>query len=206
MPAAREGGAALALREELARKALHLSTVVIPVAYAAGMPRATLLALLAALTVVALLVELLRARHAATRTVFMRATGRLLREHEHVRWAGATWLLLAFLLAVALFARDVAVAAMLGVSLGDAAGAIVGRAWSHRRVAAGGAKTWAGSAACLAATALGAWTIAGLGAAPALLAGGLAAAAERPRITLDDNLRIVAAVGTGIQLWRLAFS
>lgn len=199
-------GAVLALRQELARKALHLSTVVIPAAYAAGMPRATLLAILAALAIGALLVELLRTRHAATRAMFLRATGSLLREHEHARWAGATWLLLAFLIAVAAFARDVATAAMVGVSLGDAAGAIVGRAWSHRRAAHGAGKTWAGTVACLAATAIGAWAIAGLAVVQALLAGALAAAAERPRIALDDNLRIVLAVGVGILLWRFAFS
>ena len=213
-PAAGGTGAALALRHELARKTLHLGTVAVPVAYAAGMPRATLLAALLALALVALVVEMLRARHEASRAVFVRATGILLREHEHARWAGATWLLLAFLLAVAAFPRDVAIAAMVGVALGDAAGAVVGRAWSHRRAATAApavgktaGKTWVGSAACLVATALGAWGIAGLGPAPALLAGTLAAAAERPRIArLDDNMRIVIAVGAGILLWRIAFS
>ena len=41
-------GSALALRHELARKSLHLTSAAIPLAYAAGAPRAALLALAAA--------------------------------------------------------------------------------------------------------------------------------------------------------------
>lgn len=231
------------LRHELARKALHVSTAVVPAAYMAGVPRDVVLGALGALLAVALLVEIARARHGWARSTFTRATGALLREHEHARWAGATWLLLAFLLAVALFPAPVAAAAMLGVAFGDAAGAIVGRWWSARRscdatpdrspapsieapptgaprsrdarggvltrhhaAAPGGGKTLAGSLACAVATTVGALLVARLDIAQSLLAGGLAALAERPRSAVDDNLRVVLAVGTGILLWRMAFS
>jgi hypothetical protein len=40
----------------------------------------------------------------------------------------------------------------------------------------------------------------------ALIVGILAALAERPRGPIDDNLRIVLAVGCGILLWRMGFS
>jgi dolichol kinase len=225
----------MSLRRELARKLLHVSTAVVPVAYAAGLPRTIVGATLAALALIALAVELSR-RHATGAAAFTRATGTLLREHEHAgAWAGATWLLLAFLLAVLAYPLDVAVAAMLGVSLGDAAGAVVGRWWGERRRSphvssrvgdtlagdtpagdmladakpvgiAPTAKTWAGTIACAVATALGALLVARLSPGASLLAGALAAAAERPRWRIDDNLRIVIAVGTGILLCRLAFS
>ena len=220
----------MSLRRELARKLLHVSTAVVPVAYAAGLPRTIVGATLAALALIALAVELSR-RHATGAAAFTRATGTLLREHEHAgAWAGATWLLLAFLLAVLAYPVDVAVAAMLGVSLGDAAGAVVGRWWGERRRSphvssrvgetpagdtlgdakpvgiAPTAKTWAGTIACAVATALGALLVARLSPGASLLAGALAAAAERPRWRIDDNLRIVIAVGTGILLCRLAFS
>lgn len=215
----------MSLRRELARKLLHVSTAVVPVAYAAGLDRRVVAPGLGALLVVALVVEWLRARHAAARERFTRATGELLRAHEHAgAWAGATWLLLAFLVATLAFPREVAVAAMLGVSLGDAAGAVVGRWWGERRgpvapspvpappspVAAVGIahapKTFAGTFACAVATAIGALLVARLPVVEAVLAGVLAAAAERPRIRLDDNLRVTVAVGIGILLWRLAFS
>jgi hypothetical protein len=40
----------------------------------------------------------------------------------------------------------------------------------------------------------------------ALIAGILAAVAERPSRPLDDNLRIAVSVGCGILLWRMGFS
>ena len=222
----------MSLQRELARKLLHVSTAVVPVAYAAGLPRTVVAGALAALVAIALAVELAR-RTTAGATTFARATGTLLREHEHAgAWAGATWLLLAFLLATLAFPRTVAVMAMLGVSLGDAAGAVVGRWWGTRRRAAApprlqhaaapradphhasapmvgiapAGKTWAGTVACAVATALGALAIARAGVGESLLAGALAAAAERPVWRFDDNLRIVLAVGAGILLCRLAFS
>jgi len=211
----------VSLERELARKLLHVSTAVVPVAYAAGLPRGVVGGALGALASVAVAVELARrSRRGAAH--FTRATGMLLREHEHAgAWAGATWLLLAFLLAVLAFPRAVAVAAMLGVSLGDAAGAVVGRWWGERRArrarrpdasvpAARGiattAKTWAGTVACALATAIGSVLVARLGVGESLLAGVLAAAAERPVWRFDDNLRIVLAVGGGILLCRFAFS
>lgn len=239
----------MSLQRELARKLLHVSTAVVPAAYAAGLSRDVVGGTLAVLACVALAVELAR-RSARGAAHFARATGTLLREHEHAgAWAGATWLLLAFLLAVLAFPRPVAVAAMLGVALGDAAGAVVGRWWSERRARAGAggpprqhdvasvssmhhptraatdvftpdapqappstrgiattAKTWAGTAACALATAIGSVLVARLGVGESLLAGVLAAAAERPVWRFDDNLRIVLAVGGGILLWRFAFS
>ena len=264
----------VSLQRELARKLLHVSTAIVPVAYAAGTPRDVVGIALGALAAVALAVELAR-RSTRGAAHFTRATGTLLREHEHAgAWAGATWLLLAFLLAVVAVPRAVAVAAMLGVSLGDAAGAVVGRWWGERRAhgappraaatsSAGGpprahdatavanvhhrtrapmhvstheraasgvpptdvsapsapapdvppvrgiarsAKTWAGTVACALATAIGSVLVARLGVGESLLAGVLAAAAERPVWRFDDNLRIVLAVGGGILLCRLAFS
>lgn len=204
----------MSLRRELARKLLHLSTAVVPVAYAAGLDRRVVLAGLGALLAVAVVVEALRARSPRARAHFTRATGDLLRTHEHAgAWAGATWLLLAFLVAALAFPREVAVAAMLGVALGDAAGAIVGRWWGDRRARrqapgvgiADAPKTWAGTVACALATALGALLVARLAWPEAAVAGALAAAAERPRVAVDDNLRVTLAVGIGILLWRLVF-
>jgi dolichol kinase len=89
---------------------------------------------------------------------------------------------------------------MLAVAVGDAAAAVVGRLAAQVRAAGGragppGAKTWEGSLACAAASALAALLVAGLGAPAALACGAAAALAERPRAPLDDNVRIAAAAG-----------
>jgi dolichol kinase len=156
--------------------------------------------------VVAVAVEVTRLRYAAAGRLFTRLTGPMLRTHEHARWSGATWLLASFALAVLLFPRGVAVAAMLAVAFGDAAAAIVGR-WAgvlrSRRSTPGtpNAKTWAGSAACALATTLGAALVAGLTPGASLAAGLAAAAAERPDWPVDDNVRVALAAGVAATLW-----
>ncbi len=197
---------AVTLRHELARKAIHLSSAIVPAAYAAGLRRDLLAALLGGALVVALAVELSRRHVARVRDPFERLLGALLRPHERARWSGATWMLVAYLLAVALFPRPVAVAAMLAVALGDAAAAVIGR-WAGARRAAtspapapGAGKTWAGTVACGVATILGALLVARLAPGAALACAVAAALAERPSGPLDDNVRVALAAGGGAQL------
>ncbi len=188
----------LSLRRELARKALHLSSAIVPIAYAAGVPRFAVLSLLAVLLAIAIVVELARHRHAIARAFFDRAAGPLLREHEHDRWSGATWMLVSFVLVVWLAPRAAAVAAMWAVSVGDAAAAVVGRwlggRWLGRRRFGAAGKSIEGSVACFVATAAGAAWVAGLGPVASVLAGVAAAVAEWPDGPLDDNVRVAGAV------------
>lgn len=195
---------AFSLRHEMVRKGWHALSVVVAVGYARGMARPLLIWVLVAALVVAVVVEVARTRSALARSAFNTGFGALLREHESRGVSGATWLVLAFLIAVIAFPADVAVAAMCGVALGDAAAAIVGRTLGGAPAHHG--KSLAGSAACLAATALAARWIADFTWREALVAGILASIAERPRHPLDDNLRITLAVGCGILLWRMGFS
>ncbi len=192
------------LRHEIARKSIHLASAAIPVAYAAGLPRAVLVPALAAAGVTAATIEVARVRSPRVRVAFERLVGPLLRPHERGRWSGATWMCAAYLLAALVFPRAVAVAAMLAVALGDAAAAVVGRvasAGARARRAEGpdaraaGRKTWAGSLSCFAATAVGALVVARLDAPAALACGAAAMLAERPRWAVDDNVRIVVAAG-----------
>ncbi len=194
---------ALSLRRELARKGVHLLSTVVPVGYAAGVPRPIVIWALAFALAAAVAIEIGRSQSARARTMFDTAVGGLLREHERRGPSGATWLIIALLVAAMAFPRDVAIAAMCAVVLGDAAAAIVGRMTVRAAVPR---KSFGGSAACFAASAISASAIAGFAWPEAMLAGILAALAERPQRPLDDNLRIVMAVGCGILLWRMGFS
>lgn len=209
------GGAAptvLALRHELARKALHLTAAAAPVAYALGLPRRTLLVVLCVMGAVAVGVELARRRAPLARDLFHRAAGPLLRQHEHEGLSGATWMLASFIGVVALAPRAPAIAAMWAVAVGDASAAVVGRSLARRRelIAAargrplppspGRRKSLAGSAACLVATLVGALWLAGLGPVPSVVAAVAAAVAEWPRMRLDDNVRVAAAVAGAVML------
>ena len=198
-------GAPLALRWELARKALHIAWAIVPVAYALGIRREVVLLGLALACAIAIIVEIARAHSVAFSRLFHRSTGPLLRHHEHRRWSGATWLLFSFFLSVLIFDRPTAITAMWAVAVGDATAAIVGRTIGRHHVGRS-AKTIEGSIACAIITMAGAFTIAQLTPLPSIVAGIAAALAEWPAGPLDDNMRIGLAVGGGILLCRMAFS
>jgi dolichol kinase len=195
----------LSLAREARRKALHLSSSVVPVAYALGVSRSVLGAIVVAACAVAIAVELARAYHAPTRARFHSLVGGLLRQHEREGWVGATWMLLSYASVIWLAPRGIAIASMWAVAVGDAFAALVGRGLGFGRVR-GSAKSLSGSAACFAGVVVGAFWIAHLTTAESLVAGLAAAVAEWPEHVVDDNVRIAAAVTGGILLCRIAFS
>lgn len=199
------GSAPLTVRRELARKTLHLLWAVVPIAYSLGAPRRMVVAGLIAASACAIIVELVRTRSIHARAVFDRATGLLLREHEHLRWSGATWLLLSFLAVALLFEAPIAIAAMWAVAVGDASAAIVGRIFGRWRIGRS-LKSVEGSIACAITTAAGASVLAHLATGTSVIAGIIAAVAEWPARPFDDNVRIGMAVGVGILLSRMVFS
>ncbi len=204
-PPARSSETGLSLRREVARKAIHLLFCAIPLAYASGMPRRLIVAMLASAVAAALVIELARTWHEGVRKYFDSVFGSLLREHERSRWSGATWLVVAVLGLALLAPRDVAIAGMWAVSVGDAAAALVGRLAPTAR-SGQGRKSALGSAACFLSTLAGALLIAHLTLGEGLMAAAWATAAERPTGGVDDNIRIAAAVAAGIFLWRIMFS
>ena len=194
-----------ALRWELTRKALHVVWAIVPVAYALGVRRESVLLGLAVACTIAIIVEIARARSTAFGVLFRRSTSRLLRQHEYRRWSGATWLLLSFFVSVLVFDSATAIAAMWAGAVGDATAAIVGRTIGRHHIGRS-AKTIEGSFACAIITAAGAFAIAQLTLLPSVVAGIAAAFGEWPAGPLDDNVRIGLAVGGGILLCRMAFS
>lgn len=189
------------MKRELARKAIHLSSVAVPL-FVWLAPRGVAVAVLVAVAALALATEAARRAFRPVRYAFLRRTRTLLRPHERRGLAGATWMALAYLGAVLLFPRPVAVAAMLFNGVGDSAAALVGKRWGRHR--AGWGKSWEGFAAGVAANAVVAaavWAVAPEVTLAAGLAGALvAAAAEMAPLPLDDNLRITLAGGAAMLL------
>lgn len=191
----------LPLRAELARKALHAATAVLPVALAFGWTdQRTLRVLLAVAAVLAFAIEALRYSWPAFARAFSTAVGGMLRTHEQGALTGATWLALAMALVLWLAPLHAAIAALWAAALGDAAAAVVGRGvtrWRRREVTG---KTLAGSAAALVVTATGVLWLTPAAVSVAVVLGAVAAAAERPSKPLDDNLRIALAVALAATL------
>jgi dolichol kinase len=179
-----------AVSHEGARKGLHLATGVIPLVYAAGLPRTAVVAGLGVLLAVAVVVEVARRWSPTTSARFLAYTGSMLRASESAgAVTGATWMLVGYLLAVIVAPRDAAVVAMWAVAAGDGVATLVGR-----RFGTGPAKSNAGSLAMALAVTAGGYWLGHLSVPWSLGVAAAATLAERGPPIGNDNLRIPAAV------------
>ncbi|HEU0015528.1 MAG TPA: hypothetical protein VFQ45_17765 [Longimicrobium sp.] len=189
------------MRREAARKAIHLSSAVIPLLVWV-LPRPLAVLLLVPVALAAVVIDTARMRMRAFRYIFLRWTRTLLRHHERHGFAGATWMVIAYAAVLLLFPKAIAVAAMLFNGLGDAAAALVGKRWGRHRTAWG--KSWEGFAAGLATNVGVAIAVSaldgGLPLAAGLFGAAAAAAVEFADLPLDDNLRVTVGGALAIAL------
>jgi dolichol kinase len=114
------------LTKEALRKSLHMAGFVIPLVYYFFIPRTVLLFILAAAVAAAALLELIRT---SGNPIFPRV---LLREHEEKGvLAGYFYSVLSMFLALLLFDKTVATAAMLFLTLGDGITGLAGALMSE---------------------------------------------------------------------------
>jgi dolichol kinase len=171
------------LGTELTRKAIHLCSIAVPLAYLYGwLSKHALRDLLLAATVVAIGIELLRLHEPRVKMYFRQFFGNLIRRHEKRALLGSTYLLIAALISVMIFPRDICVAALGALILGDTAAALVGKAWVVSFLFA-----WQ-------VTALP-WDVALAGAAAATLF-------ELLPLPLDDNFAVPLSAGFAMMLMR----
>jgi dolichol kinase len=184
------------MRRELGRKAIHLATIAVPLA-AWWLPRPVTILVLVLAVLLAGLIEVARFRLRWVRYLFLSRTRSMLRSHERAKFAGATYLAIAYLLAVVLFPKPVAVAAMLYSGAGDAVAALVGKRWGRHRTDWG--KSWEGAAAGLVANVAAGLAIPGLPLAAVACGAIVAAALEFSPVPVDDNLLVT--LGGGAAAW-----
>lgn len=194
----------ISYRNELGRKAIHLSSAAIPAAYAWWLTRPTMLLLLAAGCVVAIAVEVGRRRLAFVTTLFETTVGGMLRTHERGAAVGATWMLVAYFVVVLAAPREAAITAMFAVSLGDALAALVGRAIGRVKLGRTG-KSLEGALACLLVTWAAARWIALLSPGAATVAAVAATLAELPNGPGDDNARVAIVTAVAAYLGTVWF-
>lgn len=123
-------------RNELGRKSIHLTFVLLPLQMlyeALPWPRTSteFRLFLLGLGVVFVAIDWLRVQDRRVRVVFRHFFSGMVREHEALTLLGSSYLVLAAILAVSLFPRPVAAAALGFTILGDAVAAMVGRGWGR---------------------------------------------------------------------------
>jgi len=185
-------------RDELARKAIHLGSAVCPLIYAWISPA---LALAGAVPVMLafIVLDVLRQRHPGLRSWYNRWLGRLMRVHEDRRLCGASYVMIAVVVCIAVYEKPVTIVALLFLSISDALASLVGLKvggprWFNKSVA--GSATFLLSALVIALVCLPQRPIAGaVGALAATLVE--AAPLRLGRVRLDDNL-LVPIVGGAV--------
>ncbi len=177
--------------EELGRKVVHLAASLIPLGYwLAG--RDSTIIVLGVLTIAMLSAEVLRTSTAWGQRYYRRIFGGLTRASEAERFTGASFIFLGALSAIILFPSTVAILAMLFMSLGDSAAALVGIRYGRLRL---GNKTLEGTAACFMAC-LAVALAGGLPGTVALAGAATAAITELiPWGIINDNLAIPLFAG-----------
>ncbi len=183
--------------QELARKATHLTALVIPSGYyLLDFTKLEMLSVMLPLTLLVVIIDISRLRNGLlwNNKLVSSLFSRMIRVHEAGGdFTGAFYILVAVCVTVALFSKSVAVAALAFVVVGDTIAAIIGRLFGKHRF--GNSKSVEGSLGCL----LGTVVVAGV--TPNLAFGiGIAGAitatvVEALPFGVDDNLTIPLASG-----------
>jgi glycerol-3-phosphate acyltransferase PlsY len=185
------------------RKVFHVfSSSVVPLFYwflpffaTAEEGRAFLLIVLSCALMAFLLFDGARLLSPVCNRFFMSWFSRLIRQSEEKSLTGATFTCLSFLLVVYLFSREIAVTAMLFLSLGDTAAEIVGKNWGRMKYFGRSLEGMGGFfivALPLAWIVLQDWRVAFMGAA-------MGALIEFFSMGIDDNLTV--PIGSAMALW-----
>lgn len=188
---------------EIARKGIHLASLLIPIIYL-QLEHWTGVLILCAMTATSLLIDVLMRVHPRTRNLMLSLVGPLLREHElsedRFHLTGASWVLIAATVTFVVFPTEIAVAAFSVLIVSDTFAALIGRRFGHRGFMD---KSLAGSVAFVvsALVVVASWQAVFALSATFLVAGTVAsvaaaiAEAASSRLRLDDNIAIPCTYG-----------
>ncbi|NOY76959.1 MAG: phosphatidate cytidylyltransferase [Calditrichaeota bacterium] len=180
---------------ETLRKTIHVTGLLIPVAYW-YFPEFWSVFLLSAALLVAVVVEILRFRNQTFQKLFNRHLGFLLRPEEHASITGATYWIVGALITILIYPKDIAIFAISMLIVSDALAAWVGKGVGRIRIRSN--KTLEGSLAFF----LSAFLIARImlhWSGPLAAAGALAGTVlEWGVFPLNDNLTV--PIGSGLFL------
>ena len=130
---------------EFKRKAIHLVALAIPIGYFL-LPKLLSLLILTPFALGSIVIDIIRLKRLPLHGFLNRLIGPVLREHEDSDFTGSSYILTASVLSILLFDKNVAVAAISFIILGDIAAALVGRRYGKIKIKR---KSLEGSLACL---------------------------------------------------------
>ncbi len=182
---------------EVFRKLIHLGAIAIPVGYYfLGYPIVMPILILA--LVFALILDYIRLfGHERSRDFVYKYLGIMIRPCEKRDLVGATYILTGSILAIQLFDKPIAIAAISFIVVGDTAGAIIGRLWGRVRFRA---KSLEGSVSFFLASVLVAIIVPGIPFWVMIIGAITATIVEAITLHIDDNLIVPISAGAIMQV------
>ncbi|MFQ6089140.1 MAG: diacylglycerol/polyprenol kinase family protein [Candidatus Methanofastidiosia archaeon] len=182
---------------EIKRKSVHSVGNLVPILYFFFEKRIALI-LLFSLMMIVLILEFLRLRFERVNRFFLWFFSGLEREHERKGISAPAFTSISFFLTVLLFSKEIAIAALFFLTLGDTVAALVGRRFGKRRFQD---KSLEGSLACFLTCLFIGLLILDFKLA---LFGALAATlAEASPLRIDDNFKIPLFSGGVMQVLKI---
>jgi dolichol kinase len=191
--------------QELWRKATHAGALVIPAGYSIlALEKSTMLVIMTSVAIIVTIIDVSRLRRwPLWDGIVKKLIGPMLRSHEQTGdFMGATYILWSVVATVALFRRDIAVAALAFIVVGDTLAALIGRKFGRHRF---GRKSLEGSLACLAGTLVVAFVTPGLPISAAVFGAFVATVAEAFSGKIDDNVSVPLISGLAMVLFEKLF-
>lgn len=137
----------ITLKNELLRKAIHLSSSVIPIVYY-FLSREIELIILGAMVVLLVTIDILRITSPWMRDLYLKVLKPILRTHEvdnrRSLFSGGTYIVIGFFICVLIFPKPLAITSMLVIIICDSFAAIIGKVYGRHFIKN---KTLEGSAA-----------------------------------------------------------
>jgi len=178
----------ISLSAELVRKGIHLFALVIPVGYYL-VPFPISISVLGFCAAVSLAIDISRFNNWPLWRLLSSVLTPIIRDHEiKGGFTGASYILSTSAVTIALFPKEIAIAAITFIIVGDIAAALVGRTWGRHRLV--GKKSVEGSLACLMSLILISFFIPGLPTLAGIFGAFTATVAEALSIRIDDNLTV----------------
>lgn len=177
---------------ELVRKAIHLCSAAIPLLYWFYLDRSDMLKGVSLISLGFLAAEFIRFHSDPGKRLFVRIFGAALRDHEQHRLTGATYVFAGAVVNIFLFPKEIAVPALLVLSISDTLAALVGIPFgSHKFLK----KSLEGSLTFFAATLAILSIFYPEHVALIILISGIVTLAEAYPLGLDDNFLIPSLTG-----------
>lgn len=182
---------------EAKRKAIHLFALIIPISYY-FLPQSIALLIYASVALASVTADVIRIKKYHLGRVLTWVLRPILRRHERRGFTGSSYILSAMVLSIIFFEKNIAVAVISFIIVGDVAAALVGRIFGKIKTIS--TKSLEGSSAFLFSCLLIIWAIPGFPFEIGVVGALVATVVEALPLPIDDNFTVPLVSGAVMEI------